>query len=79
MTTSDRRPFGDAPEGPEVPEAPEADVAEQRTPVDDSDPGSWPDAQRVSDDRDWQANEADLIEQSIEVPDDPGYETGFDR
>lgn len=72
MTEPDRTPFGDAPE------APEADVAEQRTPVDDSDQGSgsWPDAQRVSADRGWQADEADLIEQSIDVPDD---DADFDR
>ncbi len=70
MTTPDHSPFGDAPE------APEADVAEQHTPVEGSDQGSWPDAQRVSADRDWQADEADLIEQSIEVPDD---DADFDR
>lgn len=65
MTTPDRGPLGGDDE------APEADVAEQHTRVDDSgDDDAWPDAQRVSDDRGWQADEADLIEQSIDVPDD---------
>lgn len=76
MTTPDRSQFGDAPEAPE---ATEADVAEQRTPVDDTDQQSWPDAERVSADRDWQASEADLIEQSMDVPDDQDYDADFDR
>ncbi|PRC42985.1 hypothetical protein C6A85_000000107670 [Mycobacterium sp. ITM-2017-0098] len=67
MTTPDRSPIGDAPE---------ADVVEQRIPVDDSDEDSWRDTQRVGDDRDWQASEADLIEQATAVPDD---EPEFDR
>ncbi|KWX66583.1 hypothetical protein [Mycobacterium sp. NAZ190054] len=67
MTTPDRSSFGDAPE---------ADVVEQLTPVADVDEETWPDAQRVGADRDWQATEADLIEQSIPVPED---ETEFDR
>ncbi|MBX7455096.1 hypothetical protein GR927_44540 [Mycolicibacterium sp. 3033] len=55
--------------------APEADVAEQRAPVDPGDAtddeatdGAWPDADRVAAERDWQASEADLIEQTIDVP-----------
>ncbi len=67
MTTPDRSPFGDAAE---------ADVVEQRIPVDDVDEDSWRDAQRVGDDLDWQAGEADLIEQATPVPED---EPGFDR
>lgn len=71
MTTPDRGPFG---------EAPEADVAEQLRPVgpptDDVDENTWPDAERVAADRDWQASEADLIEQTIDVPED---DAEFDR
>lgn len=68
MTTPDRGPLGGAAEAAE---ATEADVAEQHIPVGDTDDDdAWRDAQRVSEDRDWQANEADLIEQSIDVPDD---------
>lgn len=67
MTTPDRNPLGDAAE---------ADVAEQLQPVADADEDTWRDAERVSGDRDWQASEADLIEQAIEVPDD---ESEFDR
>jgi hypothetical protein len=67
MTTPDRGPIGDATE---------ADVVEQSIPVDDTDDESWPDAQRVGDDRDWQASEADLIEQAVAVPED---DSGFDR
>ncbi len=67
MTTPDRDPIDDASE---------ADVVEQSIPVDDADEDSWPEAQRVGDDRDWQASEADLIEQAAAVPED---ETGFDR
>lgn len=61
MTTPDRDPLGAAAE---------ADVAEQRVPIDNTDDDSWSDAQRVSEDRDWQASEADLIEQAIPVPED---------
>ncbi|MFB1298962.1 hypothetical protein ACAG24_026005 [Mycobacterium sp. pW049] len=70
MTTPDRRPFGDAPD------ASEADLAEQQRPVGDVDEETWSDIQRVGPDRDWQANEADLVEQSLAVPDDDGE---FDR
>ncbi|HET6735037.1 hypothetical protein [Mycobacterium sp.] len=68
MTKPERRVFGD--------DAPEADVAEQLMPIDVDDPDTWRDAARVATVRDWDANEADLIEQAIEVPDD-GSE--FDR
>ncbi len=63
MTTPDRDP---------LPDAAEADVVEQLTPADADDDAddTWRDAQRVAGDREWQANEADLIEQAIEVPDD---------
>lgn len=67
MTTPDRNQFG---------EAAEADVVEQLTPAADVDDESWPDAERVGTERDWQASEADLIEQSIPVPED---ESEFDR
>ncbi|WP_024444887.1 hypothetical protein [Mycolicibacterium iranicum] len=70
MTTPDRSPYRD------VPDASEADLAEQQRAVSDVDEDSWQDAQRVSLDRDWQANEADLVEQALVVPDD---ETEFDR
>lgn len=69
MTTPDRDP---------LPDAAEADVVEQLTPTtpEDADDDTWREAQRVADDHDWEANEADLIEQAIEVPDD---DTEFDR
>ena len=71
MTTPDPSPFGDAAE---------ADVVEQQTPlvdVEDPEGGAWrDDSERVADDRDWEANEADLIEQAIDVPDD---DADFDR
>ncbi|MGP4056254.1 hypothetical protein ACTWP6_15770 [Mycobacterium sp. 4D054] len=69
MTTPDDDQFIDAAE---------ADVVEQLTPaVDvDVDEETWPDAERVGAERDWQASEADLIEQSIPVPED---EPEFDR
>lgn len=72
MTTSDPGPFDDAPE---------ADVAEQNIPVDaaaddDEAEGVFSDTQRVARDRDWEANEADVLEQSIEVPVD---DSEFDR
>jgi hypothetical protein len=68
MTTPDRDP---------LPDAAEADVVEQLTPVDaaeDAADDTWRDVARVAGDRDWQANEADLIEQSIEVPDDDDFD-----
>ena len=61
MTTPDPSPIGDAAE---------ADVAEQHRAVDDTDDDGWSEAERVAADRDWQASEADLIEQTIEVPED---------
>lgn len=69
MTTPDRDP---------LPDAAEADVVEQLTPAaaDGVDDDTWRDAERVSGDRDSEANEADLIEQAIEVPDD---DADFDR
>lgn len=71
MTIPDPSPLDDAAE---------ADVAEQLTPVDDvddlEDGETWSDTQRVSEERDWQASEADLIEQSQAVPDD---DAEFDR
>ncbi|BBX16364.1 hypothetical protein CRI77_23165 [Mycolicibacterium duvalii] len=72
MTTPDPGSLNDAPE---------ADVAEQNIPVDQSaddaeDAGVFTDAERVARDRDWQANEADLLEQSIDVPID---DAEFDR
>ncbi|MEO3759354.1 hypothetical protein ABGB19_13830 [Mycobacterium sp. B14F4] len=73
MTNPDGLEFGEA-----VPEAPEADVAEQRTPVAAEEDDTWRDAPRITAARDWEANEADLVEQAIEVPlaDD---EADFDR
>ena len=67
MTTPDRDP---------LPDAAEADVVEQLTPVDAADGAddTWRDAARVAGDRDWQASEADLIEQAIEVPDDDDFD-----
>lgn len=54
---------------------PEADVVEQRTPVTDRDGDTELDPGVVTATR-WDANEADLIEQALEVPDD---EADFDR
>lgn len=68
MTNPDGSEFGD--------DAPEADVAEQLIPVDVNDEDTWLDAAHVGNSRDWQASEADLIEQAIAVPDD---ESEFDR
>ena len=68
MTTPDGGAFGDA--------VPEADVVEQLTPIDVRDDDTWLEAARVTSARDWDANEADLIEQAIAVPDD---ESEFDR
>ncbi|MGD9619404.1 MAG: hypothetical protein AB7G47_03840 [Mycolicibacterium sp.] len=61
MTTPDHSALGDAAE---------ADVAEQLRPVDDIDDDVSLDAERVSVDRDWEASEADLIEQATAVPAD---------
>jgi hypothetical protein len=68
MTNPDGGAFGD--------DAPEADVVEQLIPVDVRDEDTWQDAARVTSARDWEANEADLIEQAIAVPDD---DSEFDR
>jgi hypothetical protein len=68
MTNPDGRAFGD--------DTPEADVVEQLIPIDVSDEDTWRDAARVTTARDWDANEADLIEQAIAVPDD---DSEFDR
>jgi hypothetical protein len=68
MTRPEGSPFGD--------DAPEADVVEQLTSVDAGDEDTWRDAARVASARDWEANEADLIEQAIAVPDD---DSEFDR
>jgi hypothetical protein len=43
---------------------------------DSGDGGTWQDAGHVTSARDWQASEADLIEQAIAVPDD---DSEFDR
>jgi hypothetical protein len=40
------------------------------------DDDTWRDAARVTTARDWEANEADLIEQAMDVPDD---DSEFDR
>jgi hypothetical protein len=68
MTNPDGPSYGD--------DAPEADVAEQLIPVDVSDEDTALDATRVHISRDWDASEADLIEQAIVVPLD---EPDFDR
>jgi hypothetical protein len=68
MTNPDGGGFGD--------DAPEADVVEQLIPIDVSDEDTWRDAARVAGLRDWQASEADLIDQAIAVPDD---DSEFDR
>ncbi len=68
MTIPDGGAFGDA--------VPEADMVEQLTPIDVRDDDTWLEAARVTSARDWDANEADLIEQAIAVPDD---ESEFDR
>jgi hypothetical protein len=57
-------------------DAPEADVAEQLIPIDVTDEDTWRDAARVASARDWEASEADLIDQAIAVPDD---DSEFDR
>jgi hypothetical protein len=61
MTTPDPDPLGAAAE---------ADVVDQHVSIDGVDDDAWSDAQRVSADRDWQASEADLIDQAIAVPED---------
>jgi hypothetical protein len=68
MTNPDGREFGD--------DAPEADVVEQLIPIDVTDEDTWRDAARVASARDWEASEADLIDQAIAVPDD---DSEFDR
>ena len=68
MTNPDGAAFGD--------DAPEADVVEQHIPVDVSDEDTWREAARVASARDWEASEADLIDQAIAVPDD---DSEFDR
>ena len=69
MNTPDGLAFGDA--------TPDADVAEQHTPVDPGDEDIWQDAEKISAERMAEANEADLVDQAIEVPipdDDPPSE-----
>jgi hypothetical protein len=68
MTSPDASAFGD--------DASEADVAEQLIPIEVSDEDTWRDAARVMGARDWEASEADLIEQAIAVP---GDDSEFDR
>jgi hypothetical protein len=68
MTNPGGRVFGD--------DTPEPDAVEQLIPVDVSDEDTWQDAARVTTARDWEASEADLIEQAIAVPDD---DSEFDR
>jgi hypothetical protein len=51
-------------------------VVEQHIPIDVSDEDPWRDAARVTGARGWEASEADLIDQSIAVPDD---DSEFDR
>jgi len=43
---------------------------------DDAQEDTWQEAERVARARDWEASEADLIEQAIAVP---GDESEFDR
>jgi hypothetical protein len=61
MTTPDPNSLGDAAE---------ADVVDQHLAIDGVDDDAWSDAPRIAADRDWQASEADLIEQAIVVPED---------
>jgi hypothetical protein len=68
MTNPGGRVFGD--------DTPEPDAVEQLIPVDVSDEDTWQDAAHVTTARDWEASEADLIEQAIAVPDD---DSEFDR
>ncbi|WP_326546563.1 hypothetical protein QGN32_23585 [Mycolicibacterium sp. ND9-15] len=60
MTEPDDLAFGEA--------IPEADVADQRVPADPDDEDTWQDAAAISAERKWEATEADLIDQAIEVP-----------
>ncbi|AMO61252.1 Uncharacterised protein [Mycolicibacterium phlei] len=62
MTDPDGRTFGAA-------DIPEADAADQRTPVNpDDEDDVFGGVAQIPADRTWEANEADLIEQAIEVP-----------
>lgn len=50
-------------------EKPERDVADQVIPVtDDGEQDTWTEAARIAQRRDWDANEADLIDQAIVAP-----------
>jgi hypothetical protein len=64
--TDKRRPTMTNPDGAD---APEADAPE-------ADEDKWRDAARVASGREWQASEADLIDQAITVPQD---DAEFDR
>ena len=68
MTNPDGLSLGD--------DTPEADVVEQLIPVEDGDEDEWLEASRVTSAKDWEASEADLIDQAIVVPlpDDPDLE-----
>jgi hypothetical protein len=68
MTNFGGNAFGD--------DAPEADVVEQLIPVEVSDEDTWLDAEGVASARDWEASEADLIDQAVVVPHD---DSEFDR
>ncbi len=68
MTHPEGSTFGD--------DAPEADVVEQLIPIDAGDEDAWGDALSVTTARNWEADEADLIEQAIAVPED---DSEFDR
>jgi hypothetical protein len=59
-------------------ETPEADVAEKLIPVEaDDEADTWQDADHVTTATGWHANEADLIEQAIAVPDDDDFDRGI--
>lgn len=51
-------------------ETPEGDVADQSIPATDGDgeEDTWAEAARISQRRDWEANEADLVDQAIVAP-----------
>ena len=68
MTNPDGLSLGD--------DTPEADVVEQLIPVEDTDDDPWVEAPRVASAKNWEASEADLIDQAIMVPlpDDPDLE-----
>jgi hypothetical protein len=68
MTNPDGTEFAD--------DAPEADVVEQLIEIDVTDDDKWRDAASVASAREWQASEADLIDQAITVPQD---DVEFDR